>query len=541
VVGLRQGAGVAISPDGRTLAFTARDQARQTRLWVRSLDAVDARIIAGTDDAQFPFWSPDGRFIAFFNGTRLLRVALRGGPPQIICDWGGIRGGAWLSANTIVLAAIDGLYQVSAAGGTPSHITSGVFRSPSRLPDEQHVLVNMLDPAGNSEVVVASLDGAAPKRLLGNLTTAAVFAPPDHLLFARDETLFAQAFDSRRFELIGEPDVFPTSMAVSSFSGSPQFSASANGVLAIPVGLSNLEDNQLTWVDRAGRPVGTVGQAGDWLGIDLSPDGKTIVAHKHEGAGGDLWIIDATTSATSRFTFDLASENSYPIWSPDGRMVAFKSVRDGRPALYVKPFVSAGPEEKLIDGAGPELNPRGWSPDQQSFFFDASDPKTSGDVWMLPLAGARQPVPLVRAAPNERFGQVSPDGKWLAYGSYETGSSEIYVRPVTSEAGKKQVSTAGGVYPTWRQDSKELFFSSDPSYGTLMAVDIDSTGPTLKVGVPQRLFDVEFPRRHPGGPPRMYDVTANGQRFLLSRPPLSGNSPPLSLVVVLNWTRALTQ
>ena len=511
VEGDRVGVTAVVSPDGRTLAFTARDQARQTqtRLWIRSLDAIDARR----------------------------------GPAEAICDWTSNRGGVWIDESTIVLASEQGLYRVSPAGGAPTLIIDGAFVHPARLPDAQHILVGQRDSAGNPEVVVASLDGAAPKPLPGS-GTGAVYAAPGYLLFGRENTLFAQRFDNRRFELVGEPEVITELLAVSTYATNPPVAASANGVLVVASGpTTNLGDNQLTWVDRAGRALGSVGPPANWVGVDLSPDGKTIVAHKHEGAGGDLWMIDATTGATSRFTFDPTSENSYPLWSADGRLVAYRSIRNGKAALYTKSFTSAGAEDKLLDQdvSGGELIPRGWLPDHQLFLYDAADPKTATDVWLLPLAGSRQPVPVVRSPSPERFGQVSADGEWLAYYSNETGSNEIYIRPLKSEAGRRQASTTGGVFPTWRQNSKELFFANAPFSAALMAVEVDVSGPTPKMGVPQRLFSVDFPQRHPGGPPRLYDVTADGERFLLSRPPPSENASTTSITVVLNWTRALAQ
>jgi Tol biopolymer transport system component len=247
----------------------------------------------------------------------------------------------------------------------------------------------------------------------------------------------------------------------------------------------------MAWFDRQGKQVETVGSPGNYRGIDLAPDGKRVAAHRHDGNGGDIWVTDLSRSTTSRFTFDASQENSSPIWSPDGTRIVYASFRNGKSGLYQKLANNAGTEERLVESDNTTV-PMSWSPDGRSIVYVVDDPKTGWDLWVLPLSGDRKPSPLLHTPFSDGHGQISPDGKWLAYYSNETGRTEVYVQPFPSGAGKWQISTNGGVLPRWRPDEQELFYMNQLTGGKMMAVDIKSGGSTFEAGTPKELFDSSF-------------------------------------------------
>jgi Tol biopolymer transport system component len=286
-----------------------------------------------------------------------------------------------------------------------------------------------------------------------------------------------------------------------------------------------------------------VGPPGNYRGIDLTPDGKRVAAHRHDGNGGDIWVTDLSRSTTSRFTFDASQENSSPIWSSDGTRIVYGSIRNGKSGLYQKMANNAGAEERLVEsnGTNDTTLPVSWSPDGSSIVYEVTDPKTAQDLWVLPSSGDRKPFPLLHMPFNESHGQISPDGKWFAYHSNETGRGEVYVQPFPSGAGKWQISTNGGQFARWRRDGRELFYMSEASGGKMMAVDIKPSGSTLEAGTPKELFDSPYINlAHPGGPYHTYAVSADGQRFLIPHPP-SGDTGNLTMpiAVVMNWAAGL--
>jgi Tol biopolymer transport system component len=536
---------VVISPDGRRLAFTARDATGKNVLWIRPIDSLTAQSLAGTDGAGFPFWSPDSRFVGYFSNNKLLKIDVTGGPPQSVCTCNG-RGATWSREGVIVLNNGQGpLFRVSAAGGQPSSLTkltpgqaSHVF--PSFLPDARHVLFYGQSTSEElAGVYVVSLETGETKRL-GGASSGGLYAGSGYLLFVRDGTLLAQSFSARTLTLSGEP--FPVAEHVESavYSGVLAFSASDTGVLAYGTGAGANFALQMVWVDRQGKAVETVGpaQPQNYRGLDLAPDGKRVAAHRHDGQGGDIWMTELSRGTTSRFTFDTSQDASSPIWSPDGRSIVFGASRGGKWGLYQKPSNGSGNEEKLIESDN-QILPMSWAPDGRSLVYLAIDPKTQLDLWVLPLSG--KPFPFANTPFNESHGQISPDGKWLAYNSTESGQNEVYVRPFPTGAGKWQISTGVGAFPRWRADGRELFYMSSASNGKLMAVDVKVAGTTFEAGTPTALFDdgyINLP--HPGNY-HTYAVSHDGQRFLIPRPPSSatvdsGSSP---IVVVLNWAAGI--
>jgi len=552
LMGGRSATSVVISPDGRMLAFTARDAASKVMLWVRPIDSLTAQPLAGTDDAQFPFWSPDSRFIGYFTQDKLLKIAASGGPPQTLCAVNQGRGGTWSREGQIVFggaANAASLFRVSSAGGQPSAVTqlaSGQqsHRFPSFLPDARHVLYYALAPEGIAGVHVASLDTSETRRIVEADSGGVYDSRNGYLLFGRQGTLLAQSFDPKTLALADEPFPIAERLESGAFAGVVAFSVSDNGALAYGVGSSSGNAGlQMVWVDRQGMALGTVGPTGNYRGLDLAPDGKRVAAHRHDGQGGDIWATEMSRATTSRFTFDAAQDTSSPVWSPDGSRIVFGSLRAGKWGLYAKPSNGAGGEERLIESQVVVL-PVSWAPDGHSIVYVQQDPKTNRDVWLLPLSGDRKPVPLVMTPFADTHAQISPDGKWLAYASTETGQPEIFVRPFPAGDGKWQVSTGGGLvgfFPRWRGDGRELFYMDNPNGAKLMAVDVRSGGSAFEAGTPRPLFDSGYVDLAEGGRNyHTYAVSADGQRFLIPRAAATVTqyaSPPIA--VVLNWAEGI--
>ena len=277
------------------------------------------------------------------------------------------------------------------------------------------------------------------------------------------------------------------------------FSLSDTGVLAYGVGNAADTAFSLAWVDRRGQEIAEVGPPGWYRGVELSPDGSRIAAHRHDGDGGDIWVMDQARGTTARFTFDASQDNSSPAWSRDGGRIAYASLRAGKWCLYVKPSNGAGDEERVYESGGGDvlaIEPLSWAPDGRSLLFAVFNRTTLWDVWLLSLAEGPKAEPLLQEPTVERHGQISPDGKWLAYMSRETGTNEIYVRGLPPVAGKWAVSTGGGTVPRWRGDGRELFYLAG---GKLMAVDVSAEGIAFETGTPDGALRVRPQQRHPRG------------------------------------------
>jgi serine/threonine protein kinase len=560
----RPGTSVAISPDGSKLAFTARDASGKILLWMRPVDSLTAQPLPGTDEAAYPFWSPDSRFIGYFAQQKLVKIAASGGPPQTLCSTGvdGNRGGTWSQDGTIVFSTGPGksLSRVSSAGGQPSEfmrLATGQtqYGFPWFLPDGRHLLfyayaisdfpsISSSRSSGEdvAGVYVGSLDAADSKRLAAADSAAVYDSQSGHLLFVRQGTLLAQPFDPKTLALAGASFPIAERVEAGVIRGMAAFSVSTKGVLAYGVGAGTAAGLQMAWFDRQGKQVEAVGPPGNYRGIDLAPDGTHVGAHRHDGNGGDIWVTDLSRSTTSRFTFDASQENQSPIWSPDGTRIVYGSIRNGKSGLYQKLANNAGTEERLVE-SNVTMLPVSWSPDGKSIVYldTDTDPKTGADLWLLPLSGDRKPSPLLHTAFNESHGQISPDGKWLAYESNETNRFEVYVQPFPSGAGKWQVSTNGGHFPRWRRDGRELFYMAQSSGGKIMAVDIKPMGSTFEAGTPRELFDSPYINlAHRGGRYHTFAVSPDGQRFLIPHPPSSDTAGlTMPIAVVENWAAGL--
>jgi serine/threonine protein kinase/Tol biopolymer transport system component len=520
---------MALSPDGTRIAFVAGDGKASPSLWVRTLSSGAGRQLPGTENAIQPFWSPDSRQIGFFAEGKLKTIDESGGPAQTLCDASQPRGGTWGTRGTILFAPTSNqaLLLIPAAGGTPRAVTtlqSGEVAHlfPGFLPDGEHFLY-LLSGGTGPTIAVGSVDGKLKKRLLTS-PTLAEFAPPDFMLFNRDGVVMAQHLDMSRWELLGSAR--PIAQNVGVMGRRPLFSATATDI-AYQQGEA-LNVSELVWVDRQGKQVGTVGPPALYYSPKISHDGRRIavdISSKTTGLG-DIWIFDLARNLSSRLTFNPANESG-PVWTPDDRDIIFFSERDGRPAnIYRISSGGTGQEELLVDAPFTKLSadiPR----DGRSLLLNVNhDQGNVLDIWLYSIP-EKKLVPWLATPFAESAPQVSPDGKWIVYQSNESGRNEIYVRNFPDSREKWLVSNGGGSMPAWRGDGGEIYYIS--AEHKMMAVPVKLAA-GLEAGTPVPLFEVRI-LDHPSL--RQYDVTADGQRFLLDRPITQESSDPITLVQ--NW------
>ena len=535
---------LALSPDGRQLAYVATTEG-QSRVWVRLLDDTDARALMGTEGASFPFWAPDARAIGFFAEGKLKRVDLAGGASQTLADAPNGRGGTWNSEGVILFTPGNGvsapnsmITRVSAAGGTPIAVThlgpgEGSHRWPQFLPDGRRFM--FFSTAGRPDtqgVYLASLDGGEPVRVLAT-ETPGVFVPPDRLLLVRSDALMAARFDAAQGTAAGE--LMQLAQPVGRDDGvfSSAFSV-APGTLAYRA-TGGSQRRQLVWMDRTGKMVGSIGSpdTNQLAQLALDPAGQRIAVVRTILGNFDVWLVDTSRGIPARFTFDPGGDR-YPLWSADGRRVVFWSVRSGPLSLYEKSASGAGDEQLLAADAGVPLS---WSPDGRFLLYQRAEPKTGIDLWVLPMTGERKPLAVVQTDMDQPGGEFSPDGRWLAYESNESGRFEVYVQPFPGVGGKWQMSSAGGTQPRWRRDGKELYYLAPDA--RLMAVTVAATtdGKTLDPGVPASLFRPPLASGAgvTAGRPE-YTVAPDG-RFLMNT--VVDDTAPSPITIVLNWEEGL--
>jgi serine/threonine protein kinase len=540
----------ALSPDGERIAFTASTGVQQhNRLFVRPMNATTATEIPVSDPGAFlPFWSSDGRQIAFFSGVILQKVDFSGGPPVTICncDDGGVPGGGtWNRDGVIIVQLRPGLLYrvVAAANSEPKPLRSLAEgetgqRWPQFLPDGNHYLYlstsNRPDQQG---IYAASLDSTERKFIVATNANAA-YVEPGQLLFMRGDVLMAQPFDLRNLKLQGEPRRVADQierMDVGNQLAVAIFSASPNGVLAWRRG-SQSSGSVLQWFDRNGKRLGVVGEAADYSNPDLSPDDRKLAIgiRDPQTRTRDIWIFDLLRGAKTRLTFDPADDMN-PVWSPDGTRIAFSSDRMGQRDIYQKLSDGSGTEDLLLGGKDEQKTVEDWSPDGKYLVYSYLTRPPQSHLYMLPLAGDRKPMPFLSTEFVSQQGQFSPNGRWLAYRSLESGRMEVYVRGFTPDSsqphGKWQISTAGGERPRWRRDGKELYYLLG---STFFAVNVKTDGASFEAGIPRPLFDVPTVSSGSlitGGSP--FVVTRDGQRFLVISPVEREAGAPLEVVV--NW------
>ncbi len=539
----------AISPDGQWLALTVLTEGR-THLFVRSLDSSVPKLLEGTEDAQNPFWSPDSRSIGFFAAGAVKRVEVTGGFPQTICVAAvpkDIATGTWGRDGTILFLGPGdnplslSLFRVPAAGGEPALVAEPnsnrtYYFWPHFLPDGRHFLVfSFVKGTPNekpeskesvrTEILIGSLDSKETKSLL-EADSRAVYAPPGYLLYVREGILLAHPFDADKLTLTGEPFKVAESLLYLKPIGLADFSVSANGVLAYEAATSS---STLVWYNRDGAQVGTVGVAADYNFPRLSPDGRQLAVSIREQRTGttDVWLFDLATGMQSRFTFDPGAED-FPVWSTDGRQIAFSADRGAPPYVHVKGLGDTGSGEPVTEPGLVSL-PLDWAQTAEGqfiMFWELGSAKTGEDLMLLPLFGDRKPQPFLRTQFNESDARFSPGGKWVAYVSNESGKNEVYVRALKGSGEKWQISTDGGSSPRWRQE-KELFYMA--ADGRLMVVPL-KTGTSFARGTPTPLFQTDSPLAD-------YDVAADGRRLLVN----TGSNQSIPVTVVMNWLAGLNR
>ncbi|MDH4070674.1 MAG: protein kinase, partial [Ignavibacteria bacterium] len=464
---------IAISPDGEHLVYVGASQGRQ-RLWLRPLKSVTSRPISGTEGAEAPFWSWDGRQIGFFAGGKLKRVDLAGSTPISICDAPNGRGGSWNEEGLIIFAPNQGgtLFLVPGNGGTPRQITHlDTLHSevehiwPFFLPDGKHfVALNREVRDAEGDIFLGSIDDGKRTPVLKSVANA-MYIPSGFLLFIKEQALVAQRFDADKGVVTGDPFRVVENVGHIPLYGVGSFSVSRNGILVTGGGRS--VDRTLAWFDRSGHELGLQGSPGNYFDIALSPDEKRAAVQLWDLLGGnsDIWVLEVERGLTTRFTFETSVEDD-PVWSPDGKWLAFSSSRGEFPSPYRKLASGTGAVEALPTSGVSEF-PSDWSPDGRFLAVTRQDPVTKFDIWVAPLTGGGAPFPLVQTEFDEWLAKFSPDGKWLAYASNESGRFEVYVRSFSGTAdqsaagersGKWQVSSNGGAQPRWRKDGKELFY-----------------------------------------------------------------------------------
>ena len=532
--------GPVLSPDGTRLVFPATDATGKESLWSRPLNSLAAQRLPGTEDAAFPFWSPDNRQLGFFQNEKLRKIDVTGGPPVTVCDAPNGRGGSWSRNDVIVFSpeSSGGLSSVSAAGGTPVPIVDGGpegayhCRWPAILPDSRHILFlrgDLTAPGTTKLGIYVSEIGSKEQRYLFQADSGALYSPEGYLLFLRGDTLMAQRFDGMSQKLTGE--AFPVAVHIPS----PQqfrlglFSVSRTGTLVYATGTGE-NGGQLVWVNSSGEEAAKVGEPGPRR-PRLSPDGRRVayVARNPEGKNSDVWLMDLTRGVQTRFTFGPGNNRS-PLWSPDGSRIAYASWESSSLNIFVKNTSGVGGAEPLLKNEE-EKTPSDWSRDGKYILYTSVAPKgkTNPDVWVLPLFGDRKPFPYLQTQFME-FGAVfSPNSRWVAYVSDESGKAEVYLSPFPSGEGKWQVSQGGGLLPQWSRDGSTLYYVADVApVARLMEVSIKPVSNRLEISAPREIF------RTMGS--MEFSVASESKRFLVDKLEQT-ESPPLTLVT--QWTADL--
>ena len=530
---LERGEAPQVSPDGRRVAFVATDTVGRSGLYVRSLDSLIARLLPDTDAASLPFWSPDSRQLGFFAQGQLKTVALSGGSPHTIAAAPVPRGGTWSHDDVILFSAVPNLAlrRVPAGGGQAVDVPmppAGQFRLlPRFLPDGRHYLY--LDPRtlnGSSFVIsVASVDSTESKELLRS-SGAATYAS-GYLLFRRDAALMAQPFDVRTLQLSGTPAPIAEDAGVNPLTYQALFSASDGGQLAYRrLGTGS----QLTWFDRSGKSLGTAGPPGDYNTLCLTADDKRIVYDVADPVTGavDIWMFDIAGARSSRLTF-APEVDFYPVCSPSGEEVVFSSLREGPPNLFRLSLGAPGSERAVLRSPSPKIA-TDWSREGQ-LIYTALNQKTGADIEMAPLSGSASKA-VVATAAQEANARLSPDGRWIAYNSNDSGRFEVYVQPFPTTGAKWQISKGGGQGAQWRRDGRELFYVAPDLKLVGVAV---SAGSDFAAGEARTLFETRITSLERSNFGSGYAVTSDGQKFLVNTAP--STIQPVTLI--LNWAAAL--
>ena len=528
---------VTVSPDGNWIAFVATTTEGAKQIYVRRIDSLAAEALAGTTGASYPFWAADSGNLGFFADGKLKTVAASGGAVTTLCDAPSGRGGAWNRDGTILFAPsqYDSLFRIPASGGQPSSVTrlesgSGELshRWPAFLPDGRHFIFiqfsSGLARGGTQPVFLGSLDQPRGTPLM-RANSQVIYVEPGYLLYIREGNLMALPFDSKQLQATGEQ--FPVADHVQVYRNTAMgvFSASNSGVLAYEQGGSP-PTSHLTWYGRNGKLLSVIGPPDDYEDPRISPDGRRVAVTRRDPDTGisNIWLYDMATHAPTRFTY-FPTFDHIPSWSPDGKQIVFDTNRNGAADVFVKAF---GGDEKPLVHSREAKQPTDWSADGTRIVIQILNSMTKWDLAMLTFGDGRI-TPLLRDSANEKEGQISPNGKWIAYSSDESGRPDLYVSRFPSMSGRWQLSSTGGggSQARWRRDGREIFFLSADR--KMMAASVSEIGNDLLVQVPQVLFQTRA--RYTGE--RSYDISGDGQRFLINDMVL--DQPVSPIVMVLNW------
>lgn len=506
------------------------------------MDSLEAKAIPGTEGAFCtPFFSADGQWLAFFSTGKLKKVSLHGGPPVTLANAVSIHGVTWGPDDSVIFSDpnVGGLLKVSASGGTPQVVTTvdaskgeTGHRWPVLLPGGNALLFAVLRAGGpdDAQIVVQRLDTGERKVLVDGGTYPS-YVPTGHVVYVRAGAMMAVPFDPGRLEVTGPPLAVADDIRQSG-NGAAQFSLSNQGSLVYVPGGTRGNEHTLAWVDRKGKAQALAAPAGGYVFPKLSPDGNRVLM-QGGATDNDLLLYDISRNVLTRLTF--GGKNQFGTWSPNGEWIAYSSSGPGAPLnLFRRPADGIGSEERLTNSKNIQSE-SSWSPDGKLLAFMENDPSTGFDIWLLPLEGdpstgsgqSRKPRPFLRTPYQEHIPSFSPDGRWLAYVSDESGRAEVYVRPVSGQGEKWQVSTAGGTEPAWVLNGRELFYR-DQSGRKMMVVDV-TLQPSFAAGKPRVLFEDPYMGQING---RNYDVAPDGQRFLMVQP---SEQPATQVNVVLNW------
>ena len=536
---------LAISPNGRLVVFAAQAKGSGPQLWVRVLDALVSRPLDGTQDGFAPFWSPDSQWIAFFSGGKLKKVEASGGPVETLCDAPLGRGGTWNREGLIVFSPslTQPLYEVPATGGTARPLTQMdasrqevTHRWPTFLPDGKHYIFFVR--AANTEAtgIYGGVLGSDQHTLIMASTLNGVYAEPGYLVFMRGDALMAQPFDLKRMQVTGTAVQLATGISVVPSINSGSFSVSQTGMLVYSSEAAVI-GRELYWYDRQGKQLAKVGSREYASYPELSPDGKRLAIRLFTQPGGsfEVWVYDLARGVHARESFTALTAVA-PIWSPDGLHLAYShsAPQVSGDHMFVLNVGGTGKEELLEQPFLEALAnyPSSWSSDGNFLLFDRQDKSGKISVWALPMKGSHKPYPFLETQFNVQMGKFSPDGRWVAYVSNDSGKDEIYLSSFPGPGARVQVSAGGGTQPRWRKDGRELFYLSPQ--GKMMAAEVAAGAQDFRVGTVRELFTLSGLGAMPG---YLYDVTSDGQKFLVIQDLVHTSTAPLTLVV--NWDAEL--
>jgi serine/threonine protein kinase/Tol biopolymer transport system component len=537
--GVRPGSAISLSSDGSHLAYVASQGGTQ-QLYLRAMDGLDARSVAGTDGAVDPFFSPDGQELGFFAGGKLKKVSVSGGAVIPLGDASWPRGASWGSDRMIafVPSIAASLQQVSDAGGAPQPLTrlekGEAWQSgPEFLPGGKAVLFGFRRQGGVNQIAVQSVETGDRRSLIAG-GTQPQYALSGHLVYAQGGNLMAVPFDLQRLAVTGPPVLVVEDVLQE--AASAQYSVSATGSLVYAHARGNADSlrSVLVWVDRHGTEQALPAEARAYNHPRLSPDGQRVALTigSDDGQEGNIWVDDLVRNILTKLTVQ-GGYNDFGFWTPDGRRITFISNREGQLQGFWQWVNGSGGPERLTSGENAQ-HPNSWHPDGQQLAITERNPTTGYDIWVKRI-GDHQAQPFLRTPSNEFAAQFSPDGRWLAYVSDETGRNEIYVQPYPGTGGKWQLSTDGGTEAVWNRNGRELFYRRG---NAMMAVEI-ATHPGFVAGSPRKLVEGPYRPTRLGLP--NYDVSADGQRFLMVKPSEEAQAAPTQINVVLNWSEELKQ